>query len=178
MKLSELRRIVTGHNAAGKSVVTIDGPPGNLIERAGGGLAEIWNIGDGPQSSADQTDRAADTVILSPPEGGSKFRYFMIPPNDPDLPREELEAATAAAFEAIGAGHERPDTARDPRMHKTPTVDYIILLSGKVTLLLDEDERDLKPFDVVVQRGTNHAWVNHGTEPALLIAVLVDADIK
>ena len=63
-------------------------------------------------------------------------------------------------------------------MHKTETIDYIILLKGDVTLILDEEDVDLKPFDVVVQRGTNHAWVNNGTEPALLIAVLIDSDIK
>ena len=63
-------------------------------------------------------------------------------------------------------------------MHKTKTIDYIILLDGDVTLLLDEDEVRLKPFNVVVQRGTNHAWVNNGDEPALLIAVLIDSDIK
>jgi hypothetical protein len=58
------------------------------------------------------------------------------------------------------------------------TIDYIILLKGDVSLLLDEDEVRLKPFDVVVQRGTNHAWVNLGEEPALLIAVLIDSDLK
>ncbi|MDE5082914.1 MAG: hypothetical protein O4859_17300 [Trichodesmium sp. St18_bin1] len=47
-------------------------------------------------------------------------------------------------------------------MHKTKTIDYIILLKGDVTLLLDDDQVQLKPFDVVVQRGTNHAWVNNG----------------
>ena len=62
-------------------------------------------------------------------------------------------------------------------MHKTKTIDYIILLEGNVTLLLDDDEVQLKPFDVVVQRGTNHAWINNGSEPALFIAVLIDADI-
>ena len=62
-------------------------------------------------------------------------------------------------------------------MHKTETIDYIILLRGDVTLILDEEEIDMKPFDVVVQRGTNHAWVNNGTEPALLIAVLIDSKI-
>ena len=56
-------------------------------------------------------------------------------------------------------------------------MDYIILLKGDVTLILDEEEIDLEPFDVVVQRGTNHAWVNNGTDPALLIAVLVDSKI-
>ena len=63
-------------------------------------------------------------------------------------------------------------------MHKTETIDYIILLKGEVTLLLDEEEVDLKPFDVVVQRGTNHAWVCKGQEPALFIAVLIDAEIS
>ena len=63
-------------------------------------------------------------------------------------------------------------------MHQTKTIDYIILLNGDVTLLLDKDEVRLKPFDTVVQRGTNHAWVNNGNEPALLIAVLIDSDIK
>jgi quercetin dioxygenase-like cupin family protein len=62
-------------------------------------------------------------------------------------------------------------------MHKTETIDYIILLKGDITLILDEEEVDLKPFDVVVQRGTNHAWVNNGNEPALLIAVLVDSNV-
>jgi quercetin dioxygenase-like cupin family protein len=61
-------------------------------------------------------------------------------------------------------------------MHKTKTVDYIILLEGEITLLLDEDEVDLKPFDVVIQRGTNHAWINKGSSPALLVAVLIDAE--
>jgi naringenin degradation protein FdeH len=59
-------------------------------------------------------------------------------------------------------------------MHRTATTDYIVLLSGKVRLVLDKEERDLEPFDVVVQRGTNHAWINTGDEEALLMAVLVD----
>ena len=91
--------------------------------------------------------------------------------------REELEAGMAAAFEQIDAAHERPDTTRHPGMHKTKTIDYIILLSGSVTLLLDDDEVQLQPFDVVVQRGTNHAWVVDGTESALFIAVLIDSEI-
>ena len=78
----------------------------------------------------------------------------------------------------MGATHERVDTSRHPSMHKTKTIDYIILLKGDITLLLDEDEVRLKPFNVVVQRGTNHAWVNNGSEPALLIAVLIDSEFK
>ena len=62
-------------------------------------------------------------------------------------------------------------------MHKTSTTDYIILLAGRITLVLDRGEVDLQPFDVVVQRGYNHAWVNRGDENALLMAALVDAGI-
>ena len=69
------------------------------------------------------------------------------------------------------------DTSRNAAMHETDTIDYIILLKGDVSLILDEEEVKLKPYDVVVQRRTNHAWVNHGTEPALLIAVLIDSSL-
>ena len=89
-----------------------------------------------------------------------------------------MQEIAADAFEKVGAAHHRVDTTKHPAMHKTETVDYIILLKGDVTLILDEEEVDLKPFDVVVQRGTNHAWVNNGNEPALLIAVLIDSNIK
>lgn len=176
--LDRLRRIVTGHNAEGRSVVVIDGPPGAQIRAGAAGLFEIWNSEGPVVDSRSAEDRARGPVRLSPPARGSRFRWFAIAPSDPNLSRAELEKATAALFESIGAAHERVDTTRHPAMHKTETIDYIILLSGEVTLLLDEDERDLKPFDVVVQRGTNHAWVNKGTEPALLIAVLIDAEIR
>ena len=69
--LSSRRRIVTGHNAQGKSVIVIDGPPGNLIERDAGGLAEIWNTDGGAVDSRDAVDRASGPVQLSPPTGGS-----------------------------------------------------------------------------------------------------------
>jgi quercetin dioxygenase-like cupin family protein len=75
----------------------------------------------------------------------------------------------------MDAAHCCSDTSRHPGMHKTRTIDYVVLLSGEVTLLLDKGEVDLKPFDVVVQRGTSHAWVNNGKEPALIAAMRIDA---
>ena len=173
-----MRRIVTGHNQDGKSVIKIDGPPSRSIGEDVGGLFEIWNTDGGAIQSTDQIDRADIDIILSPLKGGTKFRYFKINPTPEGVPIEMLESLAAEAFKKIGAEHERVDTTRHPTMHKTKTIDYIILLDGDVTLLLDEDEVSLKPFDVVVQRGTNHAWVNHGDEPALLIAVLIDSEIK
>ena len=173
-----MRRIITGHNENGKSIITLDGPPARSIGEDVGGLFELWNTDGYEVISSDVIDRADDEIILSPPSGGTKFRYFQINPLPEGLPEDMLQEIAADAFEKVGAAHHRVDTTKHPAMHKTETVDYIILLKGDVTLILDEEEVDLKPFDVVVQRGTNHAWVNNGTEPALLIAVLIDSDIK
>ena len=173
-----MRRIITGHNEKGESVVTFEGPPARSIVEDVCGLFEIWNTDGKDVISTDDFDRADQDIILSPPDGGTKFRYFQINPLPEGVPEEILQELAADAFEKIGAGHHRVDTRKHPAMHKTETIDYIILLKGDVTLILDNEEIDLKPFDVVVQRGTNHAWVNNGDEPALLIAVLIDSNIK
>ena len=173
-----MRRIITGHNKHGKSIITMDGPPARSIGEDVGGLFELWNTDGNDVNSSDDIDRADEDIILSPPDGGTKLRYFQINPLPEGVPEEMMEEIAADAFEKIGAAHHRIDTSKHPAMHKTDTVDYIILLKGDVTLILDEEEIDLKPFDVVVQRGTNHAWVNNGNDPALLIAVLVDSKIN
>ena len=173
-----MRRIITGHNEKGESVVTFEGPPARSIGEDVGGLFEIWNTDGKDVISTDDFDMADQDIILSPPDGGTKFRYFQVNPLPEGVPEEILQELAADAFEKIGAGHHRVDTKKHPAMHKTETIDYIILLKGDVTLILDNEEVDLKPFDVVVQRGTTHAWLNNGDEPALLIAVLIDSNIK
>jgi len=170
----DLRRVVTGHNSEGKSVIALDGPPGREV----GNLREIWHTVGPIVDSRDQVDNGAKPGNLSPAETGTIFRWFIVPPADDSMSDEELEKFVAERFAAMGATHERPDTSRHPAMHTTKTIDYIILLSGEVSLLLDEDETVIKPFQVVVQRGTNHAWVNKGSEPALLCAILVDAEVR
>ena len=173
-----MRRIVTGHNALGKSIITIDGPPARSIGEDVGGLFEIWNTDGMPIETTDNVDRADSEIILSPPANGTKFRYFQINPTPEGVPWDVLQDLAAQAFDRIVAAHHRIDTSKHPAMHKTETIDYIILLKGDVSLLLDEEEVRLEPFDTVVQRGTNHAWVNHGDEPALLIAVLIDSELR
>ena len=173
-----MRRIVTGHNSSGKSIISIDGPPARSIGEDVGGLFEIWNTDGNLIDTTDVVDRADIDIILSPPENGSKFRYFQINPAPEGVPMDIMQEIAADAFKRIGAAHHRIDTSKHPAMHKTNTIDYIILLRGDVTLILDEEEVRLEPHDVVVQRGTNHAWVNNGDEPALLIAVLIDSDLK
>ena len=173
-----MRRIITGHNENGKSIISIDGPPARSMGEDAGGLFEIWNTdGSGFETKSDN-DRADIDIMLSPVKDGTKFRYFQINPLPEGISPEDLEASAAIAFEKMGASHHRVDTSKNAAMHQTETIDYIILLKGDVTLVLDEEEVHLKPFDVVVQRGTNHAWVNNGKEPALLIAVLIDSKIN
>lgn len=168
------KRIITGHNAAGRSVVTITDDGAHGLNN----LSEIWITDTVPADNSGNNDTTDRPVTLAPPDGGARFRYFRVAPEsaaaamDPDARRELV----AERFAEMDAADALVDTSRHPAMHKTRTVDYIILLSGNVTMLLDDDEVDLEPFDVVVQRGTNHAWVNHGTEEALLIAVLIDAE--
>ena len=173
-----MRRIITGHNENGKSIISIDGSPARSLGEDAGGLFEIWNTDGSGFDTKSEKDRADIDVMLSPVKGGTKFRYFQINPIPEGVPQEAIEEATAKAFERMGAAHHRVDTSRNAAMHETDTIDYIILLKGDVSLLLDEEETRLQPFDTVVQRGTNHAWINHGEEPALLIAVLIDSDIK
>ena len=172
-----MRRIVTGHNEDGKSVVSIDSPPSRSLGEDAGGLYEIWNTDGEGFDTKSLKDRADIDVLLSPAKGGTKIRYFQINPIPEGVPQELIEASTAAAFEKMGAAHHRVDTSRNAAMHETDTIDYIILLKGDVTLILDEEEIKVNPHDIVVQRGTNHAWVNNGTEPALLIAVLIDSSL-
>ena len=173
-----MRRVITGHDKNGKSIVVLDGPPARSIGEDVGGLFELWSTDGNTINTQDSIDRADDEIILSPPSNGSKFRYFQINPTPEGIPMDIMQDIAADAFKKIGAAHHRIDTTKHPAMHKTETIDYIILLKGDVTLILDQEEVDIKPFDVVVQRGTNHAWVNNGSDPALLIAVLIDSELS
>ena len=171
--LHPVRRIVTTNDANGRSTVLIDGQAGKTI----GVLTELWITEGTPASNAGNADNAERSDQLEPPRHGTLFRYFQIAPESQTahLPLEERHRLAREWFAEMRGSHLQPDTSRHPAMHKSKTTDYIILLKGQITLILDEMEVDLKPLDVVVQRGTNHAWVNRGTEDALLMAVLVDA---
>ena len=163
------RRIVTGHDARGRSVIVSD-----TTTSMEGARHELWVTNATPARFGGAPNLGMLPVDLEPPKGGTVLRFVRLQPTQ-GASREDLEQNYSKAFAAINASHTRVDTHRHPAMHKTRTVDYGILLSGRVTLLMDEGERELKPFDVVIQRGTNHGWVNPGPEPALLVFVLVDA---
>ncbi len=178
--LKPVRRIVTGHDGNGRSIILSDEisphtrPSPVYPDR---GLTDLWRAFESPADNTGDADNAAVEVVLTPPENGSVFRFFQIPPDDTGAGKtpEELQAAADATFAAMGAAHNRDPNARHPNMHKTDSVDYIILLQGEVTLILDEGEVDMKPLDVVVQRGTNHAWSNKSGDIAVLAGILINA---
>ena len=173
------RRIVTGFDKDGRSIVEIDGPTDAIDPR--GTLLEMWATDSTPADNTIAGDATDRPIRLEPESEGSKFRFFRVEPESSLPSIEERHAAAAARLAAMDDDARaetqriRKDTTRHPGMHVTLTVDYIVLLSGEVTMLLDEGQVDLKPFDVVVQRGTNHAWVNYGEETAILAGVLIDA---
>lgn len=178
--LRPVRRIVTGHDGDGKSIVIHDGPSPHILEnpsQQGRGLTDLWRTDSTPADNNGNGDAADRLVTLAPPSQGSVFRYFQIRPTawDAAMTAEERAQRDAENFAKMGASAAHDHSSAQPGMHKTDTVDYIILLSGRVSLVLDDGEVEMEPLDVVVQRGTNHAWVNHGEEPAVLAGILIDA---
>ena len=162
------RRLVTGRDANGRSVLLEDA----RIAAGRLGNFNFWRT----QAAAAGTDielaRGEFPFFADP--GGTVFRVFRLPTTPPDLTPQQARELSAGFFAEIGVPSCHVDTSRHPLMHVTPTTDCIMLLSGEVSLLLDAGEPiPLQPFDVVVQRNTNHAWINTGSEAAVLMAVMV-----
>jgi hypothetical protein len=171
---AELRRVITGDDAKGRSTVILDGGP---AEDAAQRLFEIWTDSlTGALDPRTHADLGKGQVVLSPPDGGVKVRWFVVEPLPEGVAKASLDAGARAGFAAVGAEHHLIDQSRHPYMHETPTLDVICLLKGDVTLILDDGEVRLTPGQVVIQRATNHAWEAHGG-PALLLAVLIDRPI-
>jgi hypothetical protein len=162
------RRLVTGRDAYGKSKLLED----TQIEEARLGNFNFWRTESGRVNEVGDLVRRDFPFFADP--GGSVFRIFRLPPAQPAKLEQESRELSAAFFSEIGDPSCRVDTSRHPFMHVTPTTDYIVLLSGEVSLLLDVGEPiALQPFNAVVQRSTNHAWINTGSEAAILMAVMI-----
>ena len=178
--LRPVRRVVTGHDSEGRAIILSDTVSPHVKEAAlqpGRGLTDLWRTDQTPANNAGDADAADTDVVLTPPANGSVFRYFQVLPESAGGGTEEERQRIAdAAFSGMGATHNRDRAARHPNMHRTHTTDYIIVLEGEVTMLVDEGEVHLKPLDVVIQRGTNHAWANYGEKTAVLAAILIDAE--
>ena len=162
------RRLVTGQDANGRSVLVSDTP---IVETGSVGNFDIWLMRAG--ASPDDAPNAGPFPFF-PAAGDMIFRVFRIPPDDPAMSAGALAALAEGFFAEVGDPACRVDTSRHALMHRTPTIDCIMLLSGEAALLLDEGEAiPLRPYDVVVERATNHTWLNTGSADAVFLAVMV-----
>lgn len=174
-----IRRVVTGHDATGKAIVLADGEPPVVISnpiQPGLAFHEIWNTTEMPQTvSAEFDEPTWKHSGTAPPKGGTIIRIVDLPPEGPDGPKFDKEQSREL-FAAVGLAEnaERHKPGRHPLMHRTESIDYGIVLSGEIVLLLDDSEVHLKEGDVVVQRGTVHAWTNRTDRVCRMAFVLTD----
>ena len=165
------RRVVTGHDAKGKAVVLIDGAAPNAKLRKATGLTStlLWVTDRSPADNSGSADAAEREIGVAPPPRGSIFRVVDFPPS---VDFGVVDNAAMLREMGIGAGQ---GDARHAAMHRTKSIDYAVVISGEIDMLLDESEVHLKAGDVLVQQGTNHAWVNNGRETCRIAFILIDA---
>ncbi len=171
------RRVVTGHDKNGKSIIVSDtafaAGDANVMNPPAESefcLTEIWRIARQPHVD-DPDGVAGKPIVFAPPPGGVTVKVCELPSE-----HKRNHAERANRYAAVGADHGFAENLqRHPAMHKTESVDVIVVISGRMRLIMDEGETLLGPSDVVIQRGTNHAWSNPYEEPCVFAAVLVDA---
>jgi mannose-6-phosphate isomerase-like protein (cupin superfamily) len=152
-----IRRVVTGHDAHGKSIVLSDGPPPQyhsmLGPSIGADFIEIWNV-------------ATPVPILTPtePREPNECEFTIMPTSGHLLRIIEIYP--------LSEGGQRTD------MHRTKTLDYVVVIEGEVVLVLDDSEVTLRKSNVVVQRGTDHAWENRSDKRAVIAFFHIDAQFS
>lgn len=169
-----VRRIVTGHDETGKAIVVSDGPATNILERPsrpGVALINLWQTSETPAQYDGPDETVEDALILHPPKNGAVFRVIHFEPEDPEV-LATLDGK--AAFAEMGADSNIVEGARHPFMHATDSVDFAVVLKGRIMMLLDDTEYELREGDTLVQRGNNHAWSNRFDETCIMAFVLID----
>lgn len=152
--ISNVRRVVTGHDVEGRSTAFLDAPCPHLRELAEFPtfrFTDLWVAKSSPATNRGNVDEASGEVDHLPSAGGNILRILEVSPDPPGVDMHE-------------AG-----------MHATDTLDYVYVLSGTITCILETGEVDLSRGDVLVQRGTVHAWSNRSNQPCVMLGVLVDA---
>jgi quercetin dioxygenase-like cupin family protein len=177
----KIRRVVTGHDSTGKAIVLSDGlAPAVRTNplRPGHVSVDLWKTGASPVVlTHEEPDPTLGPKQIHPPRHGTIIRISEIAPESeavrnmpPEQAREVFKAMGNEGASTFGRG------GRHPFMHRTETVDYAVVLEGEIVLLLDDEDLYLKAGDVVIQRGTNHAWSNRSSKPCRMLYVLIDGE--
>ncbi len=169
---AEVRRVVTKIGPDGKAVVMFDSAVPLVAGRSPVAAGDIWVTDKGPADFSSADDRGKVHVGISPPPGGTIFRVVEFPPTTPAMEAMDVNTMMKVVGTHAPAKGLPP---RHPMMHRTRSLDYAVILSGEIDMLLDDGEVHLKAGDVIVQQATNHAWVNRGKEPCRVAFILMDS---
>jgi mannose-6-phosphate isomerase-like protein (cupin superfamily) len=170
---ADIRRVVTGLDAGNKAVVLFDSRLALNPGKSGNPAANLWITDSSPPGFSFKDDAAVKPIGLPPPDSGTAIRVVEFPPLDP-----AAEAKMAPDFMMKVVGDTAPARGlpvKHPLMHRTRTVDYAIVMSGEIDMMLDDTVVHVKAGDVVIQQATNHAWINRGTQPCRIVFVLMDS---
>jgi mannose-6-phosphate isomerase-like protein (cupin superfamily) len=170
----QVRRIVTKLDDSGKAVVMLDERAPMSGVRPPNYVANIWVTEKSLADFSWTADRGKTKTGLTPPKGGTVFRIVEFMPEPESVARLDLNTMQRVVGAADTPKKGLPP--RHPMMHRTRTLDYAIVLSGEIDMLLDEGELHLKAGDVLVQQATNHAWVNRGNAPCRIAFILIDSE--
>ena len=170
----EKRRVVTGHNESGESVILFDDHGRNVTHIPswdGLYVTELWVTSETPVDNNGNEDRSLRPMKHDPDPGGSIFRLVEIPPES------KTSFNATGIFSELGSSTKptEEDSQKHPTMHKTNSIDYLVVISGEMYMGMEDGETLLRQGDCIVQRGTNHAWINRSEEPCLIAAILIDA---
>ena len=164
------RRVVTGHNAEGRSIIWKDGPPRPLEPMPQFIVHENWETTAPAVNTGDDDNAIRENRIEPHDPAGTMFRFVEFPPDE-----KWKDAGMGSAFEQMGSGAAHDTDADTPGMHETQTTDYAIVMEGEMYAVMEEGETKLNTGDVLVQRGTNHAWSNRSGKQAVMLFVLIGA---
>ncbi len=170
---SEIHRVVTGLDANDRSTTLFDSVETLRAGASGIPSYNVWMTDSAPPGFSFKEDVALRKIGLTPSENGTSLRVIEFPPvNDAAVAKMDPNFMMKIVGDKAPA---RGVSVSNPLMHRTRTLDYAIIMSGEIDMMLDDKTVHLKAGDVVVQQATNHAWLNHGTEPCRVIFVLMDA---
>ncbi|CAN7739753.1 cupin domain-containing protein [Variovorax sp. LjRoot290] len=178
MSFPPIHRVVTGHDAEGKAIVTSNGPLPTVIELQaipGTVFHEVWETHATPAPLTNAADPTTGPLKLPPPKLGTRIRFVDIPPDTKEFLAQGAAQMKDAFTQAgdVAASTVKRDSPH-PLMHRTESIDYGVVIEGEMTLVLDDSEVSLKAGSVVIQRGTNHAWANRSGRPCRMLFVLID----
>ena len=178
-RTARVRRVVTGVDERGRSYVVSDGEAPNVFRSPtvpGFGAAQVWTTPPGPVSNEGAADSAAKgaEIPMYPDLGGTIFRVADFPPDSAydGVGKDGLFADIGGDEARDGAAHS---SDRHFWFHKTDSIDFAVVLEGEIWLLLDEGECLITTGDVIVQRGTAHAWSNRSGKPCRMAFLLLGA---